>query len=398
MPAYEFEAMDVGGHISKGVVQADTARDARAQLRGRALAALAVQEVDGTRAAKGQVRVDARGRVLLTRQLATLVRAGLPLEEALAALAEGAEGRARSLAMALRARVREGAPLAAALGEFSSTFDALYRGSVAAGEKSGNLAPVLLRLAIHLEEREAMRRRLVGALAYPVLLLLVAMLVVGGLMLYVVPEVTAVFLRTGQRLPLPTRMLLGASRLLGTQLYWAGPLVLATLAALAAGWRRDGFRRWRHVRVLALPGLGRLAMAVDCSRFARTLAMLGSSAVPLLDALQLATETVGNTAIRESLAAAAVQVRAGAPLSQALSRHTRLPAVAVRMIANGERVGRVEAMLDEAAAQLESELDLRVSVGMAMLGPLVILLVGGLVLFIVLAILLPIFEMNQLVA
>lgn len=142
MPAYEFEAIDGGGRISRGVVQADTARDARAQLRGRQLAALAVQEVDGMRAARGQVRVDAHDRVLLTRQLATLVRAGLPLEEALAALADGAEGKARALAMALRARVREGAPLALALAEFPATFDALYRGSVAAGERSGNLAPV----------------------------------------------------------------------------------------------------------------------------------------------------------------------------------------------------------------------------------------------------------------
>jgi general secretion pathway protein F len=230
-----------------------------------------------------------------------------------------------------------------------------------------------------------------------VLLLLVAMLVVGGLMFYVVPEVTAVFIRTGQALRLPTRLLLGISELLRTQLYWAGPLLLMALAVLAGSWRREAFRRWRGSRILELPLLGRLAMAADAARFARTLAMLGASAVPLLDALQLATQTVQNMVIRESLAGVATQVRAGAPLSQALSRNTQFPPVAVRMIASGERAGQVDSMLDEAAAQLERELDMAVSVSMAALGPAVILLVGAMVLFIVLAILLPIFEMNQLV-
>lgn len=398
MPAYEFQALDADGRVRKGVLQADTARGARVQLRERALAALAVHEVDGAAAGRRQPRLGAGGRVLLTRQLATLVGAGLPLDEALAALADGVEGRARVLAMALRARVREGATLASALGDFPGTFDALYRGSVAAGEQSGHLAPVLLRLAQHLESREALRRRLIGALAYPALLLLVALLVVAGLLLYVVPEVTAVFLRSGQALPLPTRLLLGISRVLGTQAYWAGPLLLLAAAALAGGWRRPGFRHWRDARLLALPWLGRLLTAIDCARFARTLALLGASAVPLLQALRLATDTVGNSLIRASLERAAVQVRAGAPLAQALSRDTRFPPVALRMIASGERVGRVDSMLDEAAAQLERELDLTASVAMATLGPAVILLVGALVLFIVLAILLPIFEMNQLVA
>ena len=398
MPAYEFEALDADGRARKGVLQADTGRGARIQLRERGLATLTIQEVANGAEARGRSGIGAAARVVLTRQLATLVRAGLPLDEALAALSDGAEGKTRALVMALRARVREGATLAAAMDGFPATFGALYRGSVAAGEQSGNLDEVLSRLATHLEGREAMRRRLIGALAYPVLLLLVATLVVAGLMLYVVPEVTAVFLRSGQALPLPTRLLLGISDLLRTQLYWAGPLLLAAAVLLAGSWRDARFRRWRDGRVLALPLLGRLATAVDVSRFARTLSMLGASAVPLLDALQLAADTVGNTVIRGSLDGVAVQVRAGVPLSKALSRNTRFPAVAVRMIANGERVGRVDSMLDEAADQLERELDMTVSVAMSALGPAVILLVGGLVLFIVLAILLPIFEMNQLVA
>jgi general secretion pathway protein F len=396
VPAYQYQALDPEGHVRQGAMQADTPRGVRMQLRERNLTTLTVDEVEGGSAGDAS-RLGANGRILVTRQLATLVRAGLPLDEALAALGDGAEGKARIVTMALRARVMEGATLAVAMGEFPGTFDHLYRASIAAGEQSGNLAEVLLRLATHLEARDAMRRRLIGALAYPVLLLLVAMLVVGGLMFYVVPEITAVFIRTGQALPLPTRLLLGISALLRTQVYWAGPLLLVALAALAGSWRRAAFRRWRGSRILRLPLLGRLAMAVDASRFARTLAMLGASAVPLLDALQLATQTVQNTVIRESLAHVATQVRAGAPLSQALSRNTRFPPVAVRMIASGERAGQVDSMLDEAAAQLERELDMAVSVSMAALGPAVILLVGAMVLFIVLAILLPIFEMNQLV-
>lgn len=397
MPAYRYQALDADGRVRRGATQADTARSVRMQLRERNLVVMSVQEVEGGDAAGDGSRLGATARIVVTRQLATLVRAGLPLDEALAALVDGAEGRPRIAMMALRARVMEGATLAVAMGEFPGTFDRLYRASIAAGEQSGNLAEVLLRLADHMESRDALRRRLIGALAYPVLLLLVALLVVSGLMFYVVPEVTAVFIRSGQALPLPTRLLLGISQVLRTQIYWTGPLLLVTVATLLGNWRRVAFRRWRDRRLLALPLLGRLATAIDTSRFARTLAMLGASAVPLLDALQLATQTVQNTLIRDSLAEVAAQVRAGVPLSKALSRNTRFPSVAVRMIASGERAGRVDSMLDEAAAQLERELDLTVSVAMAALGPAVILLVGGLVLFIVLAILLPVFEMNQLV-
>ena len=397
MPAYQFEALDFQGHAHQGVMQADTPRGARALLRERGLTALAVLEVGGDVPASKQPRLGSTGQALMTRQLATLVRAGLPLEEALAALAEGADEKTETLVSALRARVTEGATLALAMGEFPGTFDRLYRASVAAGEHSGRLAQVLARLADYLEGRNAVRRRLIGALAYPALLCVVALIVVCGLMLYVVPEVTAVFVRTGQVLPWPTRALLAISGLLRSNVFWLAPLLLVTLAALAASWWNPAFLRWRHAWVLRVPMLGRLVTAIDTSRFARTLAMLGMSAVPLLDALRLASDTVKNLVLREALDAVAVQVRAGASFSRALAGDARFPPVAVRLIANGEKAGRMDSMLDEAADQLERELDLVASVAMAALGPAVILLVGGLVLFIVLAILLPIFEMNQLI-
>lgn len=396
MPAFQFQALTSAGRAEKGVLQADTARAARATLRERGLTPLDVHEVVAD-ATDDRARLGATGRVLLTRQLATLVRAGLPLDEALSALAEGAEGRTRALALALRARVTEGASLAQALGDYPGTFDALYRASVAAGEQSGQLERVLLGLADHLESRDGMRRKLIGALAYPALLLIVALLVVTGLMLYVVPEVTGVFTRTGQTLPAPTRALIFISTALRATWWWLLPLLLGAGMGLATAWRRAGFRRWRDTAWLRLPGLGRLFIAVDTARFARTLALLGASAVPLLDALALAAATVRNTVLREALSGVAARVREGVPLSKALARSGRFPPVAVRLIGSGERAGKLDSMLDEAAAQLERELDTTLSVAMAALGPMVILLVGALVLFIVLAILLPIFEMNQLI-
>ncbi len=397
MPAFQFEAIDSFGQFQRGTVQADTARGARAQLRAQNLTVLSALQVNNGVDGSGEPQLNATSKFLMTRQLATLVRAGLPLDEALAALSDDPDAKARTMALALRARVMEGSTLATALDGFPATFDALYRASVAAGEHSGQLSEVLLRLADHLERRDALRRRLTGALAYPVLLLLVALLVVSGLMFYVVPEVTAVFIRTGQTLPLPTRALLASSQALRVHGPLLGVLLLAVVVLSASLWQRPAFLHWRHQRLLDAPFVGRWVLALEFSRFARTLALLGMSAVPLLDALHLATRTVRNLQIRESLIDVAAQVRAGQPLSKSLATNPRFPAIAVRMINSGESAGRLDSMLDEAAAQLERELDTAASIAMTALGPIVILLVGGLVLFIVLAILLPIFEMNQLI-
>jgi general secretion pathway protein F len=395
MPAFHYQALSAGNRTEKGVLQADTPRAARAALRDRGLTPLKVALVE---ADSGHgTRLSATARVLLTRQLATLFSAGLPLDEVLAATAEGADGAMRTITLALRARVMEGSSLALALAEFPATFPPLYRASVAAGEQAGRLGPVLAQLAAHLESRDAMRRRVIAALAYPVLLLFFALLVVSGLMLYVVPEVTGVFVRNGQSLPWATRTLLAISAGLQSSVWWLLPAVLAVFAGLIASWRRPAFIRWRHRRWLRIPLLSRLLIALDSARYARTLAMLGASAVPLLDAMSLANATVANLELRDALAQVAARVREGVPLAQALTGTGWFPPLAVRLIASGERAGRLDAMLDEAAAQLERELDMVLSVLMAALGPVVIILVGGLVLFIVLAILLPIFQLNQLV-
>jgi len=399
MPAYEFLALDDSGRRERGVLQADSARAARSQLRERGLSPLEVDEVDAGRvgARGGGGRISGSQLALLTRQLATLVRAGLPLDEALAALAEASEGRSQSTVLSLRARVMEGAALAEAMGEFPRAFPPAFRASVAAGEASGRLDAVLLRLADWAESRDALRRQLIGALAYPLLLLVVALLVVGGLMAHVVPQVVGVFVQSGQALPLPTRILLQLGDVLraGGLLWLLGLFGLLVLPTLA--WRQPALRARLQALLLKLPVLGRLLRASDTARFARTLALLGGSAVPLLDALKVASGVLQLAPLREALEQAARGVREGQGFARALQASGQFPPVPLRLIASGEKAGRLPEMLDEAAAQCERELQTAIGLFGAALGPVVILALGALVLFIVLAVLLPIFELNTLI-
>jgi general secretion pathway protein F len=273
----------------------------------------------------------------------------------------------------------------------------VYRASVAAGEAAGKLDGILLSLASYAENRDALGRRVLLALTYPLLLSTVAVAVVTGLMVWVVPQVIGVFSQFGQALPLPTRLLVGLSGLLqdyGLWLLLALPL-LTVIAVLA--WRRSAVRAALDRFSLRVPVWGRLARALDTARFARTLALLTAAAVPLLEALSIASQVVQNRSLREALARASLRVREGQGLSRALADSGQFPPVALRLIASGERSGRLPAMLEEAALQQERELDTALGVAMAALGPGVILLVGALVLFVVLAILLPIFQINTLV-
>ena len=397
MPAFEFQALNPTGRTERGVLQADTARAARAALRERGLNPLAVQEVGDRATAAGRRGLGGAQLALLTRQLSTLIAAGLPIADALAALAEGSEGRLRTQVVALRARVMEGASLAAALGEFPETFPALFRASVAAGEQAGKLELVLARLAEYAERRDALRRRVLAALAYPALLSLVAVAVVAGLMVYVVPNVIQVFAQFDRDLPWVTRVLIGVSDLLRGYGVWLLLAVLAALAGFLLALRDPRLRgRWQAL-LLRLPVVGRLLRALDTARFARTLALLTASAVPLLEALQIAAQVVERIPLRQALARVAVRVREGQGFASALAETRQFPPVVVRLAASGERAGRLDAMLFEAADFQERELDTALAVSTSVLGPGVIVLVGGMVLFIVLAILLPIFQLNTLI-
>lgn len=399
MPAFAYQALDTDGRTRKGVLQADTARAARASLRERGLNALEVVLVSEatTHGRDSRRSMSAAQLALLTRQLSALIGSGLPIDEALDALAEGSDGKLRSRLVSLRARVMEGATLAAAMAESPGTFPVLYRSTIAAGEASGQLDVVLARLADYTESREVLRGKVILALTYPALLSGVALLVVIGLMIWVVPQVIDVFAQAHQELPWATRVLIGISEtiekfgawlLVPPALLIAAGVVVARAPSLRAGW---------HRLLLRVPVLGRLIRAADTARFARTLALLVGSAVPLLDALNIASQVVGNTALRQALTRVAVRVREGQGLAQALKESGQFPPVALRLVASGEKSGRLDTMLFDAATQQERELDTALGVATTVLGPGVILLVGGLVLFIVLAILLPIFSLNTLV-
>ncbi len=400
MPAFAYQALDASGKTQRGVLQGDTARAVRQILRERGLNPLEVTPVDEKQNASplGRRGLTTPQLALFTRQLATLLGAGLPIDEALAALGEqGEDERSRSLTVALRSRVMEGAGLAAALADYPESFPEIYRASVAAGEQSGRLGTVLERLADYAESRDALRQKMITALAYPVLLALVAVAVVTGLLVYVVPQIVGVFASMKQALPLPTTVLIALSEFVKHWGVLLGFVVIVAAVAARFALRRASLRMAWHRWLLRLPLIGKLTRASNTARAARTLALLSASAVPLLDALAISAQVVPNLPMREALRRAAHKVREGGAFSRALADSGYFPPVAVRLIASGERSGQLERMLDEAAAHQAKELDRWLAVLTAVLGPAVILLVGAMVLFIVLAILLPIFNLNQMV-
>ncbi|KPV40115.1 general secretion pathway protein GspF [Thiohalorhabdus denitrificans] len=402
MAAFEYQALDARGRNRKGILTGDSPRQIRAQLRDQGLYPVEVQPVaeQGTRQGRPMLggRVSASGLALLTRQLATLVRAGMPLEEALRALGEQVSGRQlQSVVAGVRAQITEGATLTEALGSFPRTFPELYRVMVEAGEASGRLEEVLDRLADYTEQRQAMRQKLGVALIYPILVTVVAVLVVVALLTYVVPEVVRVFESTGQTLPLLTRGLIASSDFLR-----ANGLLLVVLlggAALLATYalRRPRVRYAFDRMLLRLPFIGRLSRTINSARLARTLAILTESGVPLLEAIRIGGRVVRNQPIREAVEEAAVTVREGGRLHTALGQSGYFPPLMIHMLSAGEESGELEKMLERAASNQERELESAVSAATALMEPVLILVMGGIVLVIVLAILLPIFEMNQMV-
>lgn len=397
MALYRYLALDTAGREQKGSFDADNARAARALLRERGLTLLSLDEVSA-RGGSGGRRLPAAELLLLTQQLSTLLAAGLPLERALQAVAEQSEQAAtRLLVGALRADIVEGKSLAQAMGAQPQVFFPLYLSLVRAGEQSGHLAEVMARLAEYLERRHALTQKVTLALAYPAVVTVVAVLVVAGLMSYVVPQVIGVFAQTKQTLPLITRLLIAASDFTRN---W-GWLIALALVAAGFAWRQalrgTAFRRAVHVRLLALPVIGRLMRAVNTARMASTLAILAGSGVPLLAALETAGGLVTLLPMREALEAAAAKVREGVPLSRALATGRQFPPVLIQLIASGEQSGKLPAMLERAALQQQAEVERRLSAFTALLEPLLILVMGGVVLAIVMAIMLPIIDMNQMV-
>lgn len=409
MPAYSFEAIDSQGQARKGVLEADTARSARGMLRAQALIPLSVTVVgsveSGVPATGGWRRMVGGGRVfnsttlaVWTRQIAGLVSSGLSLERALTALTDEAETVAqRNLVASLRAEVNAGAPFGRALSQHPHEFSPIYVAVIGAGEQSGNLGLVLERLADDLEQRQALQQKLVGAALYPAIVTLVAIVIVVFLVSYVVPQVANVFAGTKRALPILTVAMLALSAFVRNY----GWLMLVAVVVAVIGARmalaRAALRERFDAAWLNLPLVGKLARGYNAARFASTLAMLATAGVPILRALQAASETLSNSAMRADALDALVLVREGAPLASALAQKKRFPGIVSMFARLGEQTGTLPLMLQRAANQLGAEVQRRAMHLATILEPLLIVAMGGVVMLIVLAVLMPIIQLNQFV-
>lgn len=403
MGAFEYSALDGDGRRKSGVMDGDTARQVRQALREQGLLPVSVEEVSAQSRRKNRsLRRPSYGGipalVLFTRQLATMARSGSALDKSLQVVASQTEqGGMKKVVAALRARVQEGQALATALGDFPGIFPDYFQATVAAGESSGSLDLVLERLADYVEFKQQLRQKVVLALAYPVLLTTVALLVVIGLLAYVVPQVVTVFRNLHQELPLLTRLLIATSELVRQY----GPVFLVLLLISGTGFRmllaRPGFRlRW-HRALLRLPFLGKFLRGLEVARFSRTFAILVASGVPALNGMNIAAGVMGNLALRQAVTGAAQKVREGESINQALGQTKTFPPMVIHLIASGEASSDLARMLDQAAASQEQEITMKTGLATAIFEPLLILAMGGLVLLIVLAVLLPVFELNQLI-
>lgn len=409
MPAYTFEAVDAQGNTKKGVLEGDTARAVRGLLRNQSLIPIAVEPISGSviegTSGKGLNRVlfssriyNATNLAIWTRQVAGLVSSGLPLERALTALTDECEDeRQRNLLANLRAEVNAGSTFAKALSQHPKEFSDIYTAVIAAGEQSGNLGLVLERLADDLEEQQALKSKLMGAALYPAIVTVVAIIIVLFLVGYVVPQVANVFVGTKKALPFLTVAMLATSDFVRSYGWW----VLAALVLIALGvhfaLKNPVYREKFDAAFLNMPVIGKLARGYNAARFASTLAMLASAGVPILKSLQAAAQTLSNTAMRADAMDALVLVREGAPLASALAQKKRFPGIVSMFARLGEQTGQMPLMLSRAAKQLSIEVQRRAMHLATILEPLLIVAMGVVVLLIVMAVLLPIIQLNQMV-
>ncbi len=403
MGAYQYVAVDNRGKEQKGVLEGDTPRQVRQLLRERSLLPVQVSEVEAKTKTEGRQlslrrSVSALDLALLTRQLATLVRAGLPLDESLQAVSEQTERpRIKSILLGVRAKVLEGHTLASGLDDFPGAFPHVYRATVAAGEQAGRLDSVLERLADYTESRHGLRQKISHALIYPIVLTCLALTIIVLMLVYVVPKVVGVFETTGQTLPVLTRGLIALSTFL--QNWWY--LVVAVIIGIAIGINRllsrEGPRRRYHRWVLAMPIFGRVSRGLNTARFTRTLSILTSSGVPVLEALRISSSVVTNLPMRDAVEEATVRVREGGAIGHSLAQSKIFPPMSVHLISSGEASGELDSMLERAASHQENEMDSLLGTMLSILEPALIIVMGLMVLGIVMAILLPIFQINQLV-
>ena len=403
MGAFEYTAMDKAGKQVKGLLEGDTPKHVRQLLRDRKLLPVSVSEVARKEARRQSSFSFRKGMssgelALITRQLASLSQSGLPLEEALLAVSQqNDQPRTKSVLLGVRAKVMEGHTLANGLSEYPQAFPELYRATVAAGEQSGHLDVVLERLADYTEARQELRQRVTNALVYPIALVVMAVGIISFMLATVVPKIVSVFENTSAELPALTSGMIATSDFL--RAYWLLVIIGVGLFGYAAWWilQKDGPRRRFHAFLLRLPIIGRLTRGVNTARFTRTLSILAGSGVPILEALGISAEVIENLPMRDAVQEATLRVREGASISKSLDASKLFPPMMIHLISSGEAGGRLEEMLGRAAAGQEREVDGLIAALLGVLQPLLIVLMGAIVLTIVLAILLPIFEINNLI-
>lgn len=406
MPAFEYKALDAKGKQLKGVIEADTARHARSQLRDQRmmpLEILPVTEKEAKAKSSGfaffKRGISVAELALITRQIATLVAAGLPIEESLKAVGQQCEkDRLASMIMAVRSRVVEGYSLADSLAEFPHIFDDLYRAMVASGEKSGHLEVVLNRLADYTERRQQLKSKLQQAMIYPIVLTLVAIGVISVLLAAVVPKVVGQFEHMGAELPATTRFLIAASDFVQNYGLFLVLAIVMLFVVFQRMLQSAAFRMKYHSFLLKMPVIGRVSKGLNTARFARTLSILSASSVPLLDGMRIASEVLQNVRVRAAVDDATARVREGTSLGAALTNTKLFPAMMLYMIASGEKSGQLEQMLERAADNQDREFEGNVTIALGVFEPMLVVSMAGVVLFIVMAILQPILALNNLIS
>jgi general secretion pathway protein F len=403
MGAFEYVALDNAGKESKGLIEGDTAKHVRQILRDRHMLPVQVTEV-AQKEARRQRTFSLRSGVspgelaMLTRQLASLSQSGLPLEEALLAVAQqNDQPRTKSILLGVRSRVMEGHTLADGLGEFPQAFPELYRATVAAGEQSGHLDVVLDRLADYTEARQELRQQITNAMIYPIALVTMAFAIISFMLATVVPRIVSVFENAAGELPALTRWLIATSDFMRNN--WL-LLIIGVAAVIYTVWwllQKDGPKRSYHSFLLRMPITGKLTRGINTARFTRTFSILAGSGVPILDALKIAAEVIENLPMRDAVTEASLRVREGASISRSLAASKLFPPMMIHLIASGETGGKLEEMLSRTANYQEREVGGLIATLLGILQPLLIVLMGAVVMTIVLAILLPIFEINNLI-
>lgn len=404
MAVFKFEALDASGKLNKGTVEGDSIRLARSRLRDMQLTPLKIDAIEDSVAKEASMSWLSRRTFssselsLVTRQISTLLTAGLTVDQALSAIVEQSENDyTKEVMQAVKSEVMSGSTLSGALAKYPHIFPDIYRAIVYAGEESGELAQVTLRLAEYTESRHVLKQKVVVAFIYPALVTIVALLVIGGLLVYVVPQIVSAFEQSKQTLPLLTRALIGLSDILSvTWPYLLGLIVIAVVLVKKALKNPDIQFQW-HQHLLNWPLVGPLVRGLNTARLASTLAILVGSGVPIISAMKAAAKIISNLPMRHAVEEAIDQVRDGTPLSKALKTRQLFPPILIHLISSAEATGQLDTMLESAATQQSREMENRISMLTALMEPVLILIMGLMVLAIVLAILLPIIEMNQLI-